>query len=431
VGGAAVFAEAAGVAGAGDAGGLELTILMPCLNEAATVVSCVGKALKFLADNAVAGEVLVADNGSTDGSAELAAGAGARVVVVAVKGNGAALMGGIGAARGRYVIMGDSDDSYDFLALAPFLAELREGADLVMGNRFRGGIAPDAMPGLHRYLGNPFFSALGRLFYSNQVGDFHCGLRGFRRDKIAELGMVSLGFEFCSEMVIKATFRGWVLAEVPTTLARDGRDRAPHLNTWRDGLRHLRFFALYSPRWLFFYPGLLLAGAGAVLAAMVTVSPNGVDVGRFNLDIDALVVAAGMVIVGYQAVIFAALAKVYAAAEGFMLEGRWTRRVRGVRLEVGLGVSAVFALAGVIGMVVSILHWRGSGFGAVDPEQELRLVVPSVLAFVLSAQSGSGWLFVAFLGIRHGGVTVAAWEYPVADDGAVSAPVGDAVSRSQ
>jgi glycosyltransferase involved in cell wall biosynthesis len=394
---------------------IELTILMPCLNEAETVEICVRKAREFLAEHGVAGEVLVADNGSTDGSGELAIRAGARVVNVPLKGNGAALHGGIQVARGRYVIMGDSDDSYDFLALQPFLDRLRAGADLVMGNRFTGSIKPGAMPPLHRYLGNPVFSYLGRLFFGSTVGDFHCGLRGFRRDKFAELGMVSLGFEFCSEMVIKATFENWSVAEVPTTLSPDGRSRAPHLKTWRDGFRHLRFFLLYSPRWLFLYPGLALALIGLVLGTLVTVYPNGFTVGSLNLDVDSLVAAAGMFVVGYQAAIFAALTKVYASSEGFMPAGTWTRRARGFRLEWGLLVSAVLFVAGMIGMLASLLHWKGAY--AVDFRQELRLVVPSVTAFVVSMQTAAASLFISILGIPHEAPHVETFSYnPAAAD---------------
>jgi glycosyltransferase involved in cell wall biosynthesis len=399
---------------------VELTILMPCLNEAATVATCVAKARSFLDRRGVAGEVLVADNGSTDGSAELAARAGARVVSVPTKGNGAALLGGIQAARGRFVIMGDADDSYDFLSLDAFLDELRDGADLVMGNRFQGGIAPGAMPPLHRYIGNPVFSFMGRLFFKSRVGDFHCGLRGFRRDRFPDLGMVSLGFEFCSEMVIKATFRGWRVAEVPTTLSPDGRDRAPHLKTWRDGFSHLRFFLLYSPRWLFFYPGVALMVLGIVLGGLVALSPHGLTVGSLNLDIDSLVAAAGIAIVGYQMAIFAALAKIYAAVEGFLPFGPWTSRVRALPLGWGLLLSAGLAVAGIVGMVLSFVHWQDTNFGVVDVQSELRLVVPSVTAFVVSVQTAAACLFIALLEIRHGSPDVQAAEFAHGGDPATS-----------
>ena len=244
---------------------MELTVVMPCLNEAETVATCVRKAIGFLAESGISGEVLVADNGSTDGSQQLAADAGARVVPISDKGYGNALMGGIVAARGKYVIMGDADDSYDFTNLMPFVNELRKGADLVMGNRFRGGIAPGAMPPLHKYLGNPVLSFVGRLFFRSKIGDFHCGLRGFSRDSVMALNLQATGMEFASEMVVKATLAGQHVTEVPTTLSKDGRSRPPHLRSWRDGWRHLRFLLLFSPRWLFFLPGLALLIAGLVI----------------------------------------------------------------------------------------------------------------------------------------------------------------------
>src|ERR1700756_4264373 len=246
---------------------------MPCLNEAETVATCVRKAVRFIADSGISGEVVVADNGSTDGSQRLATDAGARVVPISDKGYGNALMGGIVAARGKYVIMGDADDSYDFTNLMPFVNELRKGADLVMGNRFRGGIAPGAMPPLHKYLGNPVLSFVGRLFFPSAIGDFHCGLRGFRRDSAIALGLQATGMEFASEMVVKATLARQKVTEVPTPLAKDGRSRKPHLNTWRDGWRHLRFLLLFSPGWLFLVPGLVLLIVGLGLGAAVATGP--------------------------------------------------------------------------------------------------------------------------------------------------------------
>jgi glycosyltransferase involved in cell wall biosynthesis len=381
---------------------LELTILMPCLNEAETVATCVGKARDFLARRGVRGEVLVADNGSTDNSRRLAREAGARVVLVPSRGNGAALHGGISAARGRYVIMGDADDSYDFLALAHFLDGLRDGADLVMGNRFQGGIQPGAMPPLHQHFGNPMFSKMGQVLFGSKVGDFHCGLRGFRRDKFDGLGMAALGFEFCSEMIIKATFAGWNITEVPTKLYPDGRSRAPHLRTWRDGFRHLRFFLLYSPRWLFLVPGLVAMLLGFGIGTAVTAAVNGLKIGSLNLDIDTLVIAAGLIIVGFQAVLFAVLTKLYASAEGFLPGGRWTTRARQFRLTTGLLISAVLLVGGVVGVFASIWNWRSSGFGNVSPRHELRIVIPSITAMVLGVQLAFGSFFASILGIKHG-----------------------------
>src|SRR5215472_16998517 len=277
---------------ADDAGQLELTILMPCLNEAETVAICVQKAMSFLLLNGVNGEVIVADNGSTDGSQELAGAAGARVVKVPERGYGSALLGGIQAARGRYIIMGDADDSYDLTALMPFLDRLRAGADLVMGNRFRGGIAPGAMPALHRYLGNPVLSFIGRLFFRAKLGDFHCGLRGFRRDSVLSLGLQTSGMEFASEMVVRATLAGQHVEEVPTTLSPDGRSRPPHLRSWRDGWRHLRFLLLFSPRWLFLIPGIALLALGLVVGAAVLPAP--LAVGGITYDVNTLAVACAM-----------------------------------------------------------------------------------------------------------------------------------------
>src|ERR1700761_2702280 len=258
---------------------LELTILMPCLNEAETIEVCVRKAMGYLARSGVAGEVLIADNGSTDGSQGLGEALGARVVPVPQKGYGAALIGGIAAAKGRFVIMGDADDSYDFENLDGMVERLRGGADLVMGNRFKGGIAPGAMPPLHRYLGNPVLSFIGRLFFSIPVGDFHCGLRGFSRESMLKLGLQSPGMEFASEMVVKAALHELRIEETPTTLKPAGRSRPPHLKTWRDGWRHLRFLLLHSPRWLFIYPGVLLillglAGSAVLAHGAVRVTPR-------------------------------------------------------------------------------------------------------------------------------------------------------------
>src|ERR1700735_5369063 len=256
---------------------------MPCLNEAETVVTCVTKAVKFLAESGVSGEVGWPNNGPTDGGKHRASDAGARVVAVSDKGYGNALMGGILAARGEYVIMGDADDSYDFSNLMPFVTELRKGADLVMGNRFKGGIAPGAMPPLHRYLGTPVLSFIGRLFFRSKIGDFHCGLRGFRKDSAIALGLQATGMEFASEMIVKATLAKQKITEVPTTLKKDARSRPPHLRSWRDGWRHLRFLLLFSPRWLFFVPGIVIGTAGIVIGAAVAAGP--ITIGSVTFDV--------------------------------------------------------------------------------------------------------------------------------------------------
>src|SRR5690349_6704397 len=297
---------------------IELSILMPCLNEAETLATCIKKAQKALEDLNVDGEVVVADNGSTDGSPDIAASLGARVVHVAEKGYGSALLGGIKAARGKYIIMGDADDSYDFTNLGPFLEKLRAGYELVMGNRFKGGIAPRAMPPLHKYLGNPVLTGIGRVFFRSPCGDFHCGLRGFSKAAIQRLDLRTRGMEFASETVVKASLHGLRITEVPTTLSVDGRSRPPHLNTWRDGWRHLRFLLLYSPRWLFLYPGLLLMLVGAVVSGWLLVGPRVVD--GITFDIHTFLYAAMAIVIGYQTVIFAIFTKVFAITEGLLPE---------------------------------------------------------------------------------------------------------------
>ncbi len=379
---------------------MELTVVMPCLNEAETVATCVRKAMGFLAESGISGEVLIADNGSTDGSQQLAQAEGARVVDVQEKGYGNALMGGIVAARGKYVIMGDADDSYDFTNLMPFVEELRKGADLVMGNRFKGGIAPGAMPPLHKYLGNPVLSFVGRLFFRSHIGDFHCGLRGFSRDSVMALNLQATGMEFASEMVVKATLAKQHITEVPTTLAKDGRTRAPHLHTWRDGWRHLRFLLLFSPRWLFFLPGLALFTAGLVVGAIVV--PHPFSIGSVTFDVDTLVAASAAVVIGFQAVLFWLFTQVYAGAEGFLPEEPKVQRILGkLSLERGLIVGGLIGVAGLVGLIFSIVYWHGQGFHGLNYEHSLRLMIPSVTALIVSWQLILGTFFLSILGIRH------------------------------
>jgi hypothetical protein len=379
---------------------VELTVVMPCLHEAETVATCVRKASGFLAASGISGEVIVADNGSTDGSQALAEQAGARVVPISDKGYGNALMGGIVAARGTYVIMGDADDSYDFTNLMPFVTELRNGADLVMGNRFRGGIAPGAMPAKHKYLGNPVLSFVGRLFFGSKIGDFHCGLRGFNRDSVLALNLQATGMEFASEMVVKATLAGQRVTEVPTTLAKDGRSRPPHLRSWRDGWRHLRFLLLFSPRWLFFLPGLVLLTVGLVIGAIV--APHPFSVGPVTFDVDTLVAASAMVVVGVQAVLFWLFTQVYAGSEGFLPEEPKVQRVlEKLSLERGLMLGAAVGLAGLVGLIFSLLYWNGRKFGQLNYEHSLRLMIPSVTALIVSCQVILGTFFLSILGIKH------------------------------
>jgi hypothetical protein len=379
---------------------VELTIVMPCLNEAETVATCVRKAVRFIADSGIDGEVVVADNGSTDGSRQLAADAGARVVPIPERGYGNALMGGIVAARGEYVIMGDADDSYDFTNLMPFITELRKGYDLVMGNRFKGGIAPGAMPPLHKYLGNPVLSFVGRLFFRSAIGDFHCGLRGFRRDSAIALGLQATGMEFASEMVVKATLAKQRITEVPTPLAKDGRSRKPHLRSFRDGWRHLRFLLLFSPRWLFFIPGLVLLLIGLGLGAAVATGP--LNIGGISLDVDTLVACSACVTIGFQAILFWLFTQVYAGSEGFLPEQPRVQTLLGkLSLERGLIIGVLLGLAGLVGLIFSLTYWQSHAFGHLNYEHALRLMVPSVTALVLSCQLTLGTFFLSILGIKQ------------------------------
>lgn len=379
----------------------ELTILMPCLDEARTVAGCVAAARAFLASAGVDGEVLVADNGSRDGSQALARQAGARVIEVAQRGYGAALMAGIEAARGTYVIMGDADQSYDFSQLGPFVERLRAGADLVMGNRFRGGIEPGAMPALHRYLGNPVLSFVGRLFFGVAIGDFHCGLRGMRRDAVRGLGLVTPGMEFASEMVAKAALAGLRIEEVPTVLRPDGRDRAPHLRTWRDGWRHLRFLLLFCPRWLFLYPGLALLFSGVLGFAFL--QRGGVRFASVGLDIHSLLYMAGATILGVQLLQLAVLTKWVGVLAGIVPKPRWLRLAeRVLSVEAGLAVGLVLLLAGLAWSVSLVSAWGASGFGPLDPRAAMRGAIPAVTLMVVGMQAAAGALFAGALQLAWG-----------------------------
>ena len=354
---------------------------MPCLNEARTLPACVRAAQQYLGRSGVSGEVLVADNGSDDGSREIAERLGARVIRVEEKGYGAALSAGIRAARGRYVVMGDADASYDFSNLHGFITKLREGHALVMGNRFAGGIAPGAMPFLNRYLGNPALSALGRLFFRTRIGDFHCGLRGFERAAIERLALTTSGMEFATEMVVKATLAGLPIAEVPTTLSPDGRDRPPHLRPWRDGWRHLRFLLIYSPRWLFFYPGILMTAAGLSLFAWLL--PGVRQIGAIALDVHTLVYAGGLVIVGLQATLFAIFTKILGMNLELLPPDPLFSRVIGFfTLERGLVAGGALVVAGLAASVYAVWLWQHASFGPQEPRTLMRLVVPSITAIV-------------------------------------------------
>jgi glycosyltransferase involved in cell wall biosynthesis len=378
----------------------ELTIVMPCLNEAITVGGCVEKAVRTMAEHFIDGEVIVADNGSTDGSVEIAERSGARIVSVAQKGYGSALAAGIASARGKYIVMGDSDDSYDFTHIPRFLERLREGDDLVMGNRFLGGIEPGAMPPLHRYLGNPLLSGIGRLLFGSSCRDFHCGLRGFNRQAIRQIDLRTPGMEFASEMVVKATLNGLKISEVPTTLSPDGRNRPPHLRSFRDGWRHLRFMLLFSPRWLFLYPGLLLMAVG--LAGIAILFPKPRTVESVTFDIHSLLYAAASVLVGFQAVLFALLSRVFALTSGLLpLTKTWQRLFKYFTLEAGIVVGGCLFLAGVTGSLLAVQIWDSEGFGPLDSRQTLRMVIPAVLNLVLGCQIVMASFFLSILGLQR------------------------------
>jgi glycosyltransferase involved in cell wall biosynthesis len=386
-------------AGADAVQGLELTILMPCLNEAATIGSCILKAKRFLVRAGVKGEILVADNGSTDTSVAIATEVGARVVPVPVRGYGAALITGIQAARGRFIIMGDSDDSYDFERLEAFIEALRQGADLVMGNRFRGGIEPGAMPALHRWLGNPVLSGLGRLMYCDAIGDFHCGLRGFDRDAIRRLNLCCPGMEFASEMVLKASLNGLRIMEVPTTLRPDGRGRPPHLRSWRDGWRHLRLLLLFSPGWLFMVPGmaLLILGVFGQLALL----PGPLMFSSMGLDVHTLLYCAGATILGLQLLLFGALAKVFAVGQGVLPRSRLIELfLELVPVEAGLIFGGIMVTAGAVLTTSSIAAWDASMWGQLDPSVGMRSAIPAVTLLVTGMQVVFASMFVGVLGLR-------------------------------
>jgi len=379
---------------------VELSVVMPCLDEAATLAVCIGKAQRALRDGGIVGEVVVADNGSGDGSPQIAASLGARVVSVPDRGYGSALLGGIAAARGEYVVMGDADDSYDWSALGPFLDKLRAGADLVMGDRFAGGIKPGAMPPLHRYLGNPVLTGLGRLFFRSPVHDFHCGMRGFRRAAILNLDLRTTGMEFASEMVVKATLARLRIAEVPVTLAPDGRGRPPHLRSWRDGWRHLRFLLLYSPRWLFLYPGALLMGLGLAVGLWLLSGPR--TVLGVTFDVHTLLYAAMALVVGFQGVVFAVFTKIFAISEGLLPpDPRLARLFRYVTLETGLLAGGLLLLGGLAGSVYALHVWSGRAFGPLDPSRMLRLIIPSVTALMLGGEAVLSSFFLSILGLRR------------------------------
>jgi Glycosyl transferase family 2 len=378
---------------------IELTVVLPCLNEAETLAVCVQKAIKCINELGIAGEVLVSDNGSTDGSQQIAVENGARVVHAPIRGYGGALMAGIEAARGQYVIMADSDDSYDLSDLGPFVTKLREGHDVVMGNRFKGGIEPGAMPPLHRYLGNPVLSWLGRaLFKLRGVGDFHCGIRGFSRDRILALDLCMPGMEFASELVVRASLAGYSIVEVPTTLRKDGRSRPPHLRTWRDGWRHLRFLLVLSPRRTLVYPGFTLAVLGAIATIALTLGP--VKVGAIAFDVNALAYACLAVLVGTQVFLFGGFAEVYGRHEGIVHERRLARWTRWLNLETCVAAGLILIALGLTGSILALSAWGASGFGEQDARAAIRVVLPSATAIATGMLVIFSGLFASLLSLR-------------------------------
>jgi glycosyltransferase involved in cell wall biosynthesis len=372
---------------------VEFTILMPCLNEAETIAACIGKAVAYLNVSGIAGEVLIADNGSTDGSQQIAAAAGARVIAVPRRGYGAALMAGISAAHGHYIIMGDADDSYDFCQLQSFIDALRSGAELVMGNRFKGGIAPGAMPFLHRYLGNPVLSMIGRVLFATRCGDFHCGLRGFVRSSILALDLNTTGMEFATEMVVRAVLHGLRVTEVPTTLSQAGRSRPAHLRTWRDGWRHLRFMLIYSPRWLYLYPGIALILIGMLVCGLLLPGPLELTP-RVSLDIHTFLVACVSMQLGMQSIVFALVVRRYSTLHGLLpRSGRYGDVLDWLSLERLLLIALVLIVPGICGLSWALFAWSETGFGLMQYTQWLRVMILSLTGI----SCGLELAFTAFL----------------------------------
>ncbi len=378
---------------------LELTILMPCLNEEETIGTCILKAQNAIKERGIMAEVLIADNGSTDASIEIAQNLGAQVIHVKERGYGSALIAGINHAKGKYIIMGDADDSYDFGDIYKFVKKLRNGFDLVMGNRFKGGVEKGAMPYLHRYLGNPVLSFIGRLFFRSPIKDFHCGLRGFNRDAILELGLCTTGMEFASEMVVKSALNKLNISEVPIKLYPDGRTRAPHLRTWHDGWRHLRFLLLYSPKWLFLYPGLFMFFIGLILSTILFGGP--VNIGSVTFDIHSMLYFSMLIVVGFQVVAFYFQSKVFAIKTDLLKEPLWLKRFEKVfSLEKGLLIGLLLILIGVVLSVSSFLMWDKSAFGNLEPSKVFRVVIPAVTFLIIGGQSMFNSFFMSLLGLK-------------------------------
>jgi len=378
---------------------IELSVVMPCLNEAETLAICIKKAQGFFEREKISGEVIIADNGSTDGSQQIAKSLNATVVNVPQKGYGSALRGGIEAANGKYVIMGDADDSYDFSNLMPYLLKLREGYDLVMGNRFKGGIKPGAMPFLHKYLGNPVLSFIGRLFYKSNIGDFHCGLRGFSKKAYYTMELKTTGMEFASEMIVKASLKNLQITEVPTILSPDGRTRPPHLNTWRDGWRHLRFLVLYSPNWLFLIPGLILMVFGLITSAVLISGP--ISIGSVNFDVHTLLFTSVLALIGFQFILFYGLTKVYTVENDLLPKSKkYDRLFKFINLEKGLIIGFILVIVGIALSISAYTDWQAISFGNIENNSVFRRVIPAVTLMLLGVQIILFSLFFSILGLK-------------------------------
>lgn len=375
---------------------LFLTILMPCLNEEETLGTCIKKAQKFLKKQKYKGEVLIADNGSTDNSKKIAVKEGARVIEVKEKGYGSALMAGIKASKGKYIVMGDADDSYDFTALDTFVQKLEEGYELVMGNRFKGGIKKGAMPPLHKYLGNPVLSGIGKLFFKAPIGDFHSGLRAFKRDSILELDLQTTGMEYASEMVVKATLFKLKMTEVPIVLYPDGRSRKPHLRSWRDGWRHLRFLLLFSPKWLFLFPGIALSLVG--LMGLVTISISDIHIGQVTLSINTMMFCTLFLLLGFNLIILNIYTNIFGVKGKILPTSNFIKKFFDNNfLEKGILVGLLFVILGSLGSFFSFFTWYRAGFKELDLVQTIRIIIPAITLFIVGIQIIFSSFFISIL----------------------------------
>lgn len=379
---------------------LELTILMPCLNEAETLEICINKAKKSLQKNKINGEVLIADNGSTDGSQKIAERCGARVINVPVKGYGSALIEGTKQAKGKYIIMGDADDSYDFSNIMPYVEKLREGYELVMGNRFKGGIEKGAMPWSHRYIGTPVLSFIGRLFYKSKIGDFNCGMRGYEKEAILKLDLKTTGMEYASEQIVQATLNGLKIAEVPTTLKKDGRSRPPHLKSFKDGWRHLKFLLMYSPKWLFLFPGIILMVIG--LIGTIAFIFGDLHISSVVLSVNSRLYFGAMFVVGFQIIIFSLFAKVYAINSGMHpKEDKFTNIIQKITLEKGLVLGIILTLIGIGLSIYAIILWKNQSFGNLNPLDVMPITINAVYLMIVGVQMAFASFILGILNIKY------------------------------